>query len=253
MIEKTGPSYGQFLRSHHPPKVNGRKGYERYRGCLRLEFAFTCAYCLSTEREVSRGAAFGGFEVEHFRPKGVARFDRQRNHYFNLLWACRACNGTKGKRWPTKAMEVRGERLLDPSAEDLGKHLTVKGLVVEPVSDSPAGKTTIRLLNLNSSLHRNRRKEREERAIQLALVEGNIARLEAEALRFPTDSTARLEALEVTKGLARDLRRDTPPWDAPSECAWPPSPCGTRKSRGMASRPPTQAAACEPMPSTPTP
>jgi hypothetical protein len=127
-----------------------------------LEFAYTCAYCLSLEVEVAAGARYGLFEVDHFKP--IKQAKSLRTIYKNLMWACRACNLAKKAKWPTAAEKARGERWVDPTAEALGNHLVIKGDIVEALT--PAGEYMIDELNLNSQEHRTRRQERDN-AFQL--------------------------------------------------------------------------------------
>src|SRR4051794_13517642 len=76
-------------RRHGPV---GYSDYPSYRDWLRDEFFFCCVYCLHREQWYDRA---GTFDVDHFVPTSV---DPNRlTEYENLLYACRSCNGTKGK------------------------------------------------------------------------------------------------------------------------------------------------------------
>jgi hypothetical protein len=71
----------------------GYASYESYRDWVRDEFAFRCVYCLNREQWV---IAKGTFAIDHFvavsaDPVLVADYD-------NLLYACVACNLTRGKQ-----------------------------------------------------------------------------------------------------------------------------------------------------------
>jgi hypothetical protein len=73
---------------------HGPRGYaevESYRPWLRDEFAFRCVYCLFREQW---GRVKAGFALDHFLP--VAVYPEQERRYDNLLYACVACNATKG-------------------------------------------------------------------------------------------------------------------------------------------------------------
>ena len=129
-----------------------------YRPCLRIEFGYTCAYCVSHEAEVARGAKHGLFEVEHFRPEHA--FGHLRTVYANLMWACAACNRAKSGKWPSAVAQARGSRFVDPCAEALSEHLQIVELEVVP--RTAAGEYMIDELNLNSFEHRTRRKERKQ-------------------------------------------------------------------------------------------
>jgi len=73
----------------HAPRGYAR--YESYRDWLRDEFALRCVYCLNREQWVN---VKGAFAIDHFVPTSinpslVADYD-------NLLYACVACNLTRG-------------------------------------------------------------------------------------------------------------------------------------------------------------
>jgi len=77
-----------LVRRHEP------LGYEwaiSYRPWLRDEFGFRCVFCLVREAWMPND-----LEVEHFQP--AAKTPEVELDYNNLLYACRACNSTKGSR-----------------------------------------------------------------------------------------------------------------------------------------------------------
>lgn len=83
-------AYPAHRRRHGP---RGYAGYESYRDWLRDEFTFRCVYCLTREQWV---IAKGAFAIDHFvavsiNPDLVTDYD-------NLLYACVACNLTRGNR-----------------------------------------------------------------------------------------------------------------------------------------------------------
>jgi len=118
------PQYADVahVRTHAPPRVNP---YGKYRECLRIDFAFTCVYCLSTEREVAPTDNFGAFEIDHFRPQ--TSFRRLRSSYSNLLWSCHACNRAKGDNWPTAAELAQGMRFPDPCYDAMSTQIRLAG------------------------------------------------------------------------------------------------------------------------------
>jgi hypothetical protein len=73
---------------------HGPCGYadvDSYRFWLRDEFTFRCVYCLFREQW---GRLKAGFALDHFLL--VALHPEQERIYDNLLYACVACNQTKG-------------------------------------------------------------------------------------------------------------------------------------------------------------
>lgn len=222
-IETVGPTYSEapLRRTHEPPRFSGQyEAHLRYRDCLRLEFAFRCTYCLSLEVEVGPGEAFGGFEVDHFRPTSRQDFYKLRNTYANLFWSCHACNRAKGNRWPTDAQQAQGSRFVDPAIDSLADHLSLRNDQVFPTNDSRAGAYTIRQINLNSNLQKTRRRNRDESRTKLAVLEDLL-----EAQRATLAATPEAQEIHATiESLLRKIGvRSAPdavqPWDAPADCA----------------------------------
>lgn len=187
-------------RSHTPPN---RSKHGAYRSCLRLDFGYRCVYCGCHEVEVAPGAAQGGFEVEHFRPRSRKEFRRYASDYQNLHWSCRACNAAKSDGWPSPEEQELGYVLLDPVADSLAEHLA-GGDDFELVALTAAGEYFIDTFDLNSQLHRHRRERK-------ASVAGVIQRLERIAER---DSRSDI-ALELS-ALRRQI--EGTPRDAPLTC-----------------------------------
>jgi hypothetical protein len=78
-------------RRRHGP--HGYAGYESYRDWLRDEFSFRCVYCLTREQWV---LAKGAFAIDHFVPTSIN--PGLVTEYDNLLYACVACNLTRGNQ-----------------------------------------------------------------------------------------------------------------------------------------------------------
>jgi len=95
--------------------------YQRYKGRLRLDFDYRCAYCGIHEAE------WGGhrhFQVEHLRPRKL--FPWLQAEYTNLLYACDVCNCHKGCDWPTDDPTPNTRGYLDPCQYDLDKFFAVR-------------------------------------------------------------------------------------------------------------------------------
>jgi len=212
--EEAGRQYPSemWVRTHAPPKRDASS----YRDCLRLEFRFACVYCLMLGHELRR-ERYGGFEIEHFRPKGRREFEPLRDSYANLFWACRACNRAKHDRWPTREELDRGERFLNPCDDVMAEHLRIDGQEIEALT--AAGEFMIEQLGLDEPLHEQRRTDRLKAASVLTTIEM--------LLDNPIDG--------VDEILLRELRSEVelkrfelgiggPPRDALSVCA-----CGSQR------------------------
>jgi hypothetical protein len=78
----------RHVRRHGP---RGYADVESFRAWLRDEFAFRCVYCLFREQW---GRVKAGFSLDHFLPVSV--HPESKRNYNNLLYACAACNQSKG-------------------------------------------------------------------------------------------------------------------------------------------------------------
>lgn len=78
----------RHMRRHGP---SGYADVESYRAWLRDEFHFRCVYCLFREQW---GRVKAGFSLDHFFPVSV--HPEHERTYDNLLYACAACNQSKG-------------------------------------------------------------------------------------------------------------------------------------------------------------
>ena len=84
-------------RRHGP---RGYARYESYRDWLRDEFSFRCVFCLNREQWVN---AKGAFAIDHFIPTSIE--PGLVTAYDNLLYACVACNLTRGNRLVPNPLE----------------------------------------------------------------------------------------------------------------------------------------------------
>lgn len=106
---------------------------------LAEEFHRACVYCMMPD-------AFGGtFEVEHYRP--VSRFKSLEHEYSNLFYACRACNGRKGKRWFEPA--DGGGYVVNPCQDVMASHVWFERLHVQ--TRSAAGRLTAEIIQPNDT------------------------------------------------------------------------------------------------------
>jgi hypothetical protein len=120
----TSPPRQPTARRHSPRITRGAQGYQAYRACLRWDFGFTCAFCLSHEADLAGGRPIEGLGVtgvEHGIPQGA---DRNRiNDYSNCLYSCRYCNGARASR----PRSSEGRSLLDPTMTAWGDHFLRSG------------------------------------------------------------------------------------------------------------------------------
>jgi HNH endonuclease len=217
-VVSIGPQYSAApLGRRHIPRPS--RPHTEYRDCLRLDFTFRCAYCLSREVEVGRGARYGGFEIEHFKPEH--RFRGLRNVYTNLLWACRECNLAKGGRWPSDEEQAIGARFVDA------------------VGGSAAGEYMITEIDLNSDWHVRRRQDREKLAEHHAVLEAicEIAEQEAGSDTANAATLDRLQRVRAELGSIREVLQPATPWDAPAECLFN---CGNGSAPPRARKPRTR-------------
>lgn len=98
-----------------------------------------CGYC---ERKPNDGGGY--LELDHFHPKSEPEFYEEVFSIDNLVPACKQCNANKGTKYKTAAF---GEMLNPYKATDLISHLRLIGSSGKIDGISPAGKSTVSLLN----------------------------------------------------------------------------------------------------------
>jgi uncharacterized protein (TIGR02646 family) len=127
--------------------------WNKVRGDIRADaqilaerFHYKCAYCESRPGHVSHP------HVEHYRPKGIARFESKMFDWNNWLCSCGICNEEKWRHFP----EEEGRPvLLNPAEEDPGSHLCFVGAVLRGLTKR--GKQTVDLVELDRQPLRNER------------------------------------------------------------------------------------------------
>jgi hypothetical protein len=113
---------------------------------LNRRFRGKCAFCESRMRHVSNP------HIEHYRPKGQARFENLMFDWENWLLSCGRCNEEKWKDFP----EIDGQpQLLDPVNGDPGEHVDFRG--AEIIGLTVCGQETIHLIGLDRYPLRNER------------------------------------------------------------------------------------------------
>jgi uncharacterized protein (TIGR02646 family) len=196
-----------FSRRRKPPDGK-RHGW--YKDCLRIDFQFRCAYCLIHEADYQ---GHESFQVDHFRPK--SRFKDLERSYGNLYYACQLCNrqGRKGHAWPTPDEARRGERFVDPCAEDWEDHVEfIEDGSVRPLT--PAGEYSIRTIELDRiqlRLHRRTfHREYSDRSLLRDVLRRleKVYRLVRASTDLPREIVAELSALrQQVPSLEKSVRR----------------------------------------------
>jgi hypothetical protein len=78
----------------------GEEGYSGYRK-YKLEISDDCAHrCVYCDLHANYLGGYDMMELDHLRPKAKKLFPHLKNDPFNLLFACRSCNGKKHDDWP---------------------------------------------------------------------------------------------------------------------------------------------------------
>lgn len=99
--------------------IDKRNNYKKYRSELEEDFHNICGYCGKNKE-----CLYEEHEIDHFVPRGIAP-DRL-NDYNNLVYACKKCNGSKLKDWPTNDRDKSHDDKVgycDPAIEEFDMHL----------------------------------------------------------------------------------------------------------------------------------
>jgi uncharacterized protein (TIGR02646 family) len=135
------------------PDISASVVWRKVRGEINADakilferFHYKCAYCEARPGHVSHP------HIEHYRPKGIARFEGEIFDWDNWLSSCGICNEEKWRHFP----EDEGvPLLLNPAEEDPASHLCFVGSNLRGLTKR--GKKTVELIELNRQSLRNER------------------------------------------------------------------------------------------------
>jgi len=221
----THPPRQPTTRRHEPKAAFGAEGYQAYRACLRWDFGFTCAFCLTHEADLTGGRTVEGLGVmgvEH----GISRATdpNRKNEYSNCFYACRLCNGARA----TRPGSSGGRFLLDPTRTAWGTHFRRSGDRLLPTEKDANAAYTYEVYDLDDprkiEMRRLRRELITDRLELLARCPDELEWLLAQ-VEVSRPGRAR-EALELARRLRRAAlasleevaRFAAVPPDAPSSC-----------------------------------
>lgn len=220
---RTLPATTAVERRHTP-----RHGaFASYRSCLRWEFGFSCAFCLTHESDlVEHGVEGTGLmSIEHHVPQSRDPAGVHVDEYANCYYACRFCNRSRGAEPNVDAI---GQRLLDPCRDAWGAHFTTTDDRLEPRPNDGDAARTHRVYDLDDPRKRLMRRHREDVLKEaFRILRGGPQRLrrllDAAARPMMPDRGALLEAAEDLRSLMGRAKRDVErfsaiPTDAEAAC-----------------------------------
>jgi hypothetical protein len=149
------------LRKNKPAKKRFTQStYRKALPFLLKDFEGRCAYSLVHFNDCGTR----DMEIDHHNPtvSGNAR-----HNYENLFPATRHCNGKKSDEWPTRAMQKKGIRFLNPCKEQDYDSQIFEKEDGRLVGTTPAARWHIMMLDLNASHLIHRRNERRKLKILL--------------------------------------------------------------------------------------
>jgi uncharacterized protein (TIGR02646 family) len=136
----------QYPKIKHSRRLTPRqfKRYRSYKRFLQNEFSRVCVYC----RQPDSSAPNLNFGVDHYRPKGIARFADLVCSYANLYYCCGDCNSRKNNDWPLD--EKAGPYVVNPCDHEMAAHLRFDKTTGRVETRTPDGVHTEELLQLNN-------------------------------------------------------------------------------------------------------
>jgi len=155
-------------------EVEPQSDPEAYRGALRYDFLYSCAYCTIAESE-AKGV---GYQIDHYLPTSV-RPDL-RADYQNLMYSCAQCNRLKSDFCPNEEDQKRGNYVLRPDRDFPEDHMEPQGSELSP--KTPTGIFNIEFLLLNRQSLRRLRDARQRYWRAREVVAGGLAELRAVSL-----------------------------------------------------------------------
>lgn len=113
-----GRVHGEYIIRRRN-SIEKRDDYHKYKTEIQQDFHNICGYCGK-----SKECLYEEHEIDHFVPKDIDK--KRENDYYNLVYACKKCNGSKQKDWPTKNKHKpneNGKGYCDPATAEFDKHL----------------------------------------------------------------------------------------------------------------------------------
>ncbi len=213
-------------RRHTPRPLARHRGYREYRACIRWDFGFRCAFCLTHELDLFKHGAEGMAltTVEHFQPRSVE--PARENDYANCYYACSLCNWSRSN---LPALES-GRRLLDPMCDAWADHYVAAGDMLAPREGDRDGHYTHQAYDLDDPRKVAMRRDRRENIEYcLRILRGAPERRQAlvQILRTPnSDPDHARKAVDILATLdlaSENARRDLMSWmavpsDHPHRC-----------------------------------
>ncbi len=218
--DRTSPP--EAIPRRHTPRKSAN--YAAYRSCLRWEFGFTCAFCLTHEADLSETGVEGTglMAIDHRVPRSDPTLGgRLETDYLNCYYACRFCNGARG---PRPLVDPSGRSLLDPCAHAWSENFIRREHHLLAVPDNRDAEYTHETYDLDEPRKVVRREQRE---MTLRRARRAVEEIPAilEQLMAATPDRLR-DAMRISMELREHLRRakqdlarfEAIPSDAPSTC-----------------------------------
>jgi len=102
---------------HKKPKRTCTKSYSQYtsfKPFIREDFNQRCGYC--DDLDIYNGGS-RGYQIDHFKPHSIAKFNHLKTTYSNLVYSCPYCNRAKSNKWQDS------EGFIDPCDNAYDIHL----------------------------------------------------------------------------------------------------------------------------------
>ncbi len=103
-------SFRDYTPKRRPITTEVRR-HGDHRQNLRVDFTMRCGYCNCPD-----SWKLTYYEIDHFIPEFILTI-KSKTDYSNLVYACRSCNNSKRKQWPTNDENVpnlNDEGWMDP-------------------------------------------------------------------------------------------------------------------------------------------
>lgn len=132
-------------RRHKPILATGEDGYQKYRPCLRWDFAFSCSFCLLHESDFIPGGIkrLPIFTAEHLQLQSECK--SKINDYTNIVNSCTWCNNARR----TSPINKHGSRLLDPTKDAWGVYFKIENNRITPLLEGSDASYTNETYKLN--------------------------------------------------------------------------------------------------------
>lgn len=118
--------------------------YTSFKPFIREDFNNRCGYC--DDLDLFHGGV-RGYQIDHFKPHSIEKFEELKQEYSNLIYSCPFCNRAKSNKWEDE------DGFIDPCCDEYSNHISRNDKGQIQYDTTPQGKYIYENLNLYLPRH----------------------------------------------------------------------------------------------------